>query len=86
MERGELPIGYREPALRDFLYSHGLNNRDSETIEWAIQGLSNREIAEKMDICHFTVKTYLHRAFKKLNVNSRMKLLVVCIPYLEVKD
>jgi DNA-binding NarL/FixJ family response regulator len=39
-------------------------------------GMRNKEIAVRLDIGEGTVKTHLHRIYKKLNVESRMELLL----------
>ncbi len=40
----------------------------------AIQGYSNREIAERSFICEQTVKDHLHSIFGKLEIKSRGEL------------
>jgi hypothetical protein len=39
------------------------------------QGLSNRDIAEKLDISEHTVKVHFWRLFRRLGVNSRTQAL-----------
>ena len=47
-----------------------LTGREREVIDLAIEGLQNKEIAEKLGISVTTVKMYRSHAFIKLDVNS----------------
>lgn len=47
-----------------------LTGREREVIDLAIEGLQNKEIAEKLGISVTTVKMYRSNAFIKLDVNS----------------
>lgn len=52
-----------------------LSKRQEQLILMLDQGLSNREIAEKLGISEHTVKVHLWRLFKRLGVNSRTQTL-----------
>ncbi|MGA2859115.1 MAG: LuxR C-terminal-related transcriptional regulator [Candidatus Sulfotelmatobacter sp.] len=52
-----------------------LTRRELEVVRQAGEGLSNREIAEKLGLSEHTVKNYLFRAFEKIGVSSRVELL-----------
>ena len=52
-----------------------LSKRQKQLILMLDQGLSNREIAEKLGISEHTVKVHLWRLFKRLGVNSRTQTL-----------
>ena len=52
-----------------------LSRRELEVVRQAGEGLSNREIAEKLGLSEHTVKNYLFRAFEKIGVSSRVELL-----------
>ena len=49
--------------------------REQEVIEYVRQGLSNKEIAERLGLSPYTVKTHLNNIFRKFNVTSRTKLM-----------
>lgn len=52
-----------------------LSNRQKQLILMLDQGLSNREISEKLDITEHTVKVHLWRMYRRLGVNSRTQAL-----------
>lgn len=62
----------RDPDARDRLTPHELS-----IAQLAAQGLTNREIGQKLFLSHRTVSTHLHRIFPKLGVSSRTELAVV---------
>jgi DNA-binding NarL/FixJ family response regulator len=62
--------------------SEGLNllsKRELEVVQCLVQGLTNREIAEKMGLSQHTIKNYLFRIFDKLGVSSRTELLFMTL-------
>lgn len=56
-----------------------LSKRESEVVQCLVQGLTNREIAERMGLSQHTVKNYLFRVFDKLGVSSRTELLFMTL-------
>jgi DNA-binding NarL/FixJ family response regulator len=51
-----------------------LSDREQEVIIWAVQGLTNNEIAAQLGISAKTVKTHLQNVFRKLNIRRRVQL------------
>lgn len=51
----------------------GLTAREHEILGLIAQGLSNREIGEKLFVSENTVKTHSSRLFDKMQVNRRMQ-------------
>ena len=51
-----------------------LTEREEEIARLAAEGLSNKEISERLFISPNTVKTQLKSVFEKINVNSRTLL------------
>lgn len=51
----------------------GITQREHEILGLIAQGLSNREIGEKLFVSENTVKTHSSRLFDKMNVNRRMQ-------------
>ena len=51
--------------------SKGLTRREEEVLSHLADGLSNRQIADKLDISDHTVKNHLNSIFDKIGVNTR---------------
>jgi DNA-binding CsgD family transcriptional regulator len=51
-----------------------LTPQELQIVEMAAQGLSNREIAERLYLSHRTIESHLYRVFPKLGVASRAEL------------
>jgi DNA-binding NarL/FixJ family response regulator len=52
-----------------------LSKREMEVVRLLAEGLTNRDIAERLGLSQHTIKNYLFRVFDKLGVSSRMELL-----------
>ncbi len=59
---------------RTFVGEYGISAREREIIPLLNQGLSNREIAEKLFVSLATVKTHLHNIYEKTGTKSRYEL------------
>jgi DNA-binding NarL/FixJ family response regulator len=67
-----------EPGEEDTTATPGptkLSKRQKQLILMLDQGLSNRDIAEKLSISEHTVKVHFWRLFRRLGVNSRTQAL-----------
>lgn len=51
----------------------GITPREHEILCLIAQGLSNKEIGEKLFVSENTVKTHSYRLFEKMNVNRRVQ-------------
>jgi DNA-binding NarL/FixJ family response regulator len=56
----------RTPDARDHLTPHELS-----IAQLAAEGLTNREIGQRLYLSHRTVSTHLHRIFPKLGISAR---------------
>jgi DNA-binding CsgD family transcriptional regulator len=66
-----LQLEREQPALAPLV---GLTPRESEVAQLVVDGLADREIAERLHISHHTVSQYVKRIYRKLSVDSRVAL------------
>jgi DNA-binding CsgD family transcriptional regulator len=64
----------RDHPLLDHRQLVSLTPRDSEVAMLIIEGLSDREIAERLYLSSYTVHQYVKRIYRKLDVDSRVAL------------
>jgi DNA-binding NarL/FixJ family response regulator len=58
---------------------HGLTLMEMRVLELLPKGLTNREIAEELDLSPETVKTHLRHAMQKLRVHDRAEAAAIAI-------
>ena len=63
--------------------AHGLNDKERQLIELVADGLSNKEIAEKMFLGEGTVRNMMSTILDKLDLRDRTQL--ACFYYQEIK-
>ncbi|HUG28874.1 MAG TPA: LuxR C-terminal-related transcriptional regulator [Gemmatimonadales bacterium] len=66
------PPLHTPPATRSLL-----TPRQREVVHLIAEGLTNKEIASRLNIALHTVKTHVHAALMKLRVQSRLELAVM---------
>jgi len=57
--------------------SINVTDREREVIALLVDGLSNREIAAKLDIAVHTVKSHVHNILEKLALHSRLEIVAL---------
>ena len=69
----EVPVPATQPFVLDDRKREdlGITRRELDILELIAQGLSNREIAEKLFVSENTVKTHSSRVFDKLGAKRR---------------
>lgn len=71
-----------EPAPMSFVSANGdalLSARELDVVRCVAEGLSNREIAQRLSLREHTVKNYLFRIFDKLGVSSRVEVVLYAL-------
>lgn len=63
-----------------------LTKKEIEILECICDGLTNKEIANKLFVCEQTVKSHCNHLFKKFGVTSRLKLAVSAPSFLSGMD
>jgi DNA-binding CsgD family transcriptional regulator len=58
-----------------------LSKREMEIVRGVAQGLTNREIADRLDLSSHTIKNSLFRIFDKLGVSNRVELLLMTMSH-----
>jgi DNA-binding NarL/FixJ family response regulator len=56
-----------------------LSAREVDVVRLVAEGLSNREIAQRLKLTEHTVKNYLFRIFDKLGVSSRVEVVLYAL-------
>ncbi len=60
--------------------AHALTDRERQIIRLVSEGLSNKQIASRLNITDGTIKIHLHHIFQKLEVSNRTVLAISQIP------
>lgn len=70
-----------KPPLADFHSNGGLllSAREIDVVRCVSEGLTNREIAQRLKLTEHTVKNYLFRIFDKLGVSSRVEVVLYAL-------
>jgi DNA-binding NarL/FixJ family response regulator len=68
----EAPADHNGNAIKE-----RLTPREAEIARFLAAGLSNKQIARKINIADGTVKIHLHRAYQKLGIANRATLAVM---------
>ena len=60
---------------------HDLTRRELDTLHWMVQGLNNRQIAQKMIVSPSTVKFHVSNILSKLGVSSRTEAVALAVQH-----
>jgi DNA-binding CsgD family transcriptional regulator len=72
--RRELRASGESSSRRDRAARDQLTAQELQIAQLAAQGLSNRDIAQRLYLSHRTISTHLYRIFPKLGITSRGEL------------
>ena len=67
----------RGPAPQDPL--EGLTERESAILKLVVEGLTNREIGDRLHLSEKTIKHYITNILEKLHVRSRMEAAMLAV-------
>ncbi|HSG31638.1 MAG TPA: helix-turn-helix transcriptional regulator, partial [Thermodesulfobacteriota bacterium] len=57
--------------------------KEKQIIAFASQGYTNKDIGDKLSIAEGTVKNYLYRIYKKLNIHNKKDLKAYSLKYFD---
>jgi len=63
-----------------------LTRREESVVRLVVQGMVNREIAQRLRLSEHTVKNYLFRIFDKLGVSNRVELALYAVARLKLDE
>jgi DNA-binding NarL/FixJ family response regulator len=61
-------------SLPQVLHAVRMTNREREIIGLISEGLSNKDIAQRLDIATYTVKSHVHNILEKLALHTRLEI------------
>ncbi len=67
--------GNNSPKLSEICERFGLTSREQETVQYLLQGLTSKEIAQRMNISPNTVKAFLRLVMVKMDVSTRSGII-----------
>lgn len=76
---GEITEEPSQNAYTDYPERTPLNDRETEVLRFLVQGLTNKEIAVRLDTSESTVKNTLQQLFAKSGVRTRSQLVRVAL-------
>ena len=65
----------RKTFLRSYFLKKNLSKSEVEVVILVLQGLINREVANRLCVAEKTIKFHLGNAYKKLNISRRSQLI-----------
>lgn len=64
--------------LKDRLMEKGLSRREAEVAIIVYEGISNKEIADRLFVTDKAIKFHLTNIYRKLRVKQRGQLILMC--------
>jgi two-component system nitrate/nitrite response regulator NarL len=77
----KLVASFRKPEALVASEIKKLTPREGEMLAQLAFGLSNKEIARKLDVAESTVKIHLQSILKKLGVNNRVQAAIYAVEH-----
>ena len=70
-------LGFVRQAVRGGFCVNSSSAQELQIAQLAADGLTNREIGQRLFLSHRTIATHLYRVFPKLGITARSELAVV---------
>ena len=61
--------------LKTYLSEQGLSKRETEVVVLVLQGLTNKQVADKLCVAEKTVKFHLTNIYKRMNISRRSQIV-----------
>jgi DNA-binding NarL/FixJ family response regulator len=71
-----MEYGVRELGQKKVNKSVRMTKRESEIVELIAEGLANKEIAHKLNLSIYTVKSHVHNILEKMALNTRVQIAI----------
>jgi two-component system nitrate/nitrite response regulator NarL len=63
-------------SLENIIQTHSLTQRELEVVQSVVDGLANKEIAQKLEVVERTVEYHLSNIFRKTGVFNKIELIL----------
>jgi DNA-binding NarL/FixJ family response regulator len=71
-----MDYGIKELGAKKVIQSVRMTNRESEIVKLIAEGLANKEIALKLNLSIYTVKSHVHNILEKMALNTRVQIAI----------
>lgn len=71
-----MDFGINEMSHENLIQSVGMTRREKEVIELIAEGLTNKEIAQKLNLSIYTVKSHVHNILEKMALHTRVQIAI----------
>ena len=67
------------PTPRRDVFAPGLNDEEMALLRMLLEGLANKEMAQRLGVAEVTIKARLNKLYKSFGVSTRLQLLSAAI-------
>lgn len=60
--------------MRKYIQDYGLTARETDVVRLIFDGMTNDQMADELNISHYTIQKHISNIYKKLNINSKSQL------------